>query len=265
MGEEIVDVGGRNLAFQANRAGTPTVVMESGLGAESVWWAPVYDSIGPGAGVCRFDRAGRGASDRAPMPRTSREMAADLHALLINAAIPGPYVLVGQSIGGLNARVFAAEYPDLVAGLVLVESVVEDQFEVMSSLMPPSFPGEPGMLTGLRQFWTQDWSDPSKNPEGVDFPTSFDQGRQVESLGDLPVLVLTADYQNSPDMAEAPEALRQAWASTWWDLQSRLVALSTRSTHVRARDSGHFVQRDNPAAVIAAIRDVLLRSSRSDG
>jgi pimeloyl-ACP methyl ester carboxylesterase len=184
-------------------------------------------------------------------------MAADLHAMLANAAIPEPYVLVGQSIGGLNARVFASQYPESVAGVLLVESTVEDQFDAMTSLFPPPFPGEPGALTGLRQFWTKDWSDPAKNAEGIDFRTSFDQGRHIGSLGNLPLVVLTADYQNSPDMAAAPEAFRQAWAERWWDLQSQLTTLSTLSSHIVAHDSGHFVQRDNPGSVIAAIREVL--------
>jgi pimeloyl-ACP methyl ester carboxylesterase len=184
-------------------------------------------------------------------------MAADLHTMLTNADIPRPYVLVGQSIGGLNARVFASQHPENVAGVVLVESTVENQFDAMASLLPPLFPGEPATLTGLRQFWTQDWSDPAKNAEGIDFRTSFDQGGRVGSLGDLPLVVLTADYQNSPDMAAAPEQLRRAWAQRWWDLQSRLTTLSTQSSHIVAHDSGHFVQRDNPGSVIAAIREVL--------
>jgi pimeloyl-ACP methyl ester carboxylesterase len=231
---EWVDVGGRRLAFEASRFGPPSVVLESGLGAESSWWGPVYDAIGKEVTVCRFDRAGKGASDPAPVPRSSLDMAADLHAMLANAAIPGPYVLVGQSIGGLNHRVFASSYPESVAGVLLVESTVEDQFEAMASLFPPPFPGEPGALTGLRQFWTQDWSDPAKNAEGVDFRTSFDQGRHVGSLGNLPLVVLTADYQNSPDMATAPEPFRQAWAQVVGSTVQADHAVDPEFAHRRA-------------------------------
>jgi len=257
-----VDVGGRSLAFVRSGSGSPTVVLESGLGAESDWWKPVQDAVARFARVIRFDRAGKGLSDPAPTPRTSHDMVADLHALLANAEIPGPYVLVGQSVGGLNVRVYASRYPDDIAGMVLVDSMHEDQFASMGALLPPPFPGEPAALTGFRQFWTKDWADPAKNAEGIDLPASCAQGRAVTSLGDLPLAVLTADYENAPDLRDAPPALLQAWTSRWWDLQGRLAKLSTASTHELVPGSGHFIQRDAPDAVIAAIRQVVETSRR---
>lgn len=234
------------------------MVLESGLGAESAWYEPVQDAVSRFARVVRFDRAGKGLSDPAPTPRTSRDMAADLHALLANAEIPGPYVLVGQSVGGLNARVYASLYPDDIAGMVLVDSMHEDQFATLGPLLPPPFPGEPPALTGFRQFWTVGWADPTKNAEGIDFVASREQGHAVTSLGDLPLAVLTADFEHSPDLADAPAALRQAWAGRWWALQERLAALSTASSHELVPGSGHFIQRDAPDAVIAAIRRVVV-------
>jgi len=253
---ERIDVGGRSLAIVRSGSGSPTVILESGLGAESAWWQPVQDAVSQFARVVRFDRAGKGESDPAPPPRTSHDMVADLHTLLANADIPGPYLLVGQSVGGLNVRVYAHRYPDDIAGMVLVDSLHEEQFAAMGALLPPPFPGEPAALTGFRQFWTIDWIDPAKNAEGIDLPASCVQGRAVTSLGDLPLVVLTADYAKAPDLRDAPPALRQAWVGRWWDLQTRLATLSTASTHDLVAGSGHFIQRDAPDAVIAAIREV---------
>ncbi len=259
---ERVDVGGRSLAFVRSGSGSPTVVLESGLGAESAWYGPVQDAVSRFAGVARFDRAGKGLSDPAPTPRTSADMAADLRALLANAGIPGPYVLVGQSVGGLNVRVYAARYPEDVVGMVLVDSMHEDQFATLGPMLPPPFPGEPAELTGLRQFWTADWADPAKNAEGIDFVASREQGHAVTSLGDLPLAVLTADHENARDLSAAPAEFRRAWAQRWWALQSALAALSTTSTHTLVPGSGHFIQRDAPDAVIVAIRDLVAAIGR---
>src|SRR5206468_825967 len=116
---------------------------------------------------------------------------------------------------------------------------------------------EPATLTGVRQFWTVDWTNPAKNAEGIDFPVACEQGRAVRSLGDLPLAVLTADYVHAPDLAEATETFRAAWAQQWWALQSSLATLSTASTHILVPNSGHFIQRDAPDAVVAAIRQVV--------
>lgn len=257
-----IDVGGRSLAIVCSGSGSPTVVLESGLGAESAWWEPVQDAISRFARVVRFDRAGKGMSDPAPTPRTSHDMAADLHTLLANAEIPGPYVLVGQSVGGLNARVYASLYPADIAGMVLVESMHEDQFATLGPLLPPPFPGEPPALTGFRQFWTKDWADPARNAEGIDFPASCAQGRAVTALGDLPLVVLTAGYEGDPEFGNMPPAMRQAWAGRWWEMQARLAGLSSASSHIRVPGSGHFMQRDAPDAVIAAIRRVVEATRR---
>ncbi len=189
-------------------------------------------------------------------------MAADLRALLTNAGLPGPYVLVGQSVGGLNVRVYATRYPEDVVGMVLVDSMHEDQFLTLGPMLPPPFPGEPAEITGLRQFWTVDWTDPMKNAEGIDFVASRAQGHAVTTLGDLPLIVLTADYENAPELSAAPAEFRRAWAARWWELQGRLAALSSASTHTLVPGSGHFIQRDAPDAVVAAIREIVAMVQR---
>jgi len=122
-----VDVGGRRLALTTAGVGSPVVVLDAGQGCAGAEWGHVVEAIAPLTRVVSYDRAGLGASDPAPPPRSTRDMAADLHALLATAATPPPYVLVGHSIGGLAARLYAHRYPREMAGLVLVDATHPDQ------------------------------------------------------------------------------------------------------------------------------------------
>src|SRR6478752_195841 len=122
MPGQLVDVGGHRLHLNCTGSGSPTVVLEPGGGASSsdvAWIAPV---VARDTTVCVYDRPGRGWSDAADNPQDGDQIAADLHTLLDRAHIPGPYVLAGHSFGGLYVLSFAAQFPDQVAGLVLLDS-----------------------------------------------------------------------------------------------------------------------------------------------
>jgi len=122
MPGQLIDVGGHRLHLQCTGSGSPTVILEPGLGAASSdlgWIAP---AVARDTTVCVYDRAGRGWSDAAEGPQDGAHIAADLHTLLDRAHVPGPYVLAGHSFGGLYVLSFAAQFPDQVAGLVLLDS-----------------------------------------------------------------------------------------------------------------------------------------------
>jgi pimeloyl-ACP methyl ester carboxylesterase len=127
---KLVDVGGYRLHIHSTGDGGPgpTVVLDAGWLDCSLNWCLVQPEVAKFARVCAYDRAGMGWSDVGPLPRDSRQIVRELHMLLKNAGVPGPYVLVGHSFGGGNVRLFAHEYPQEVAGLVLVDSVAEDQW-----------------------------------------------------------------------------------------------------------------------------------------
>ena len=254
-GEEmLVDIGGRRLYIYCMGEGSPTVILEHGMATESGSWATVQQAVAQFTRVCAFDRAGRGTSDPAPTPRTSEDMVADLHALLANAGVPGPYILVGNSLGGFNARIFAHKYPDEVAGLVLVDSMHQDQFAQIEKALPPETPNDPEEFKAFRQSFTKDYKDPAKNPEGFDQLASHEQGRAVTSLGDLPMIVLAA----SQFRMMIPDPRFGAFMQNMWhDLQRDLASLSTKGKFVAVEDSGHFIQIDKPQAVIDAIREVV--------
>jgi pimeloyl-ACP methyl ester carboxylesterase len=122
---QLVDIGGYRLHFQSSGSGFPVVVLESGLGGGGMDWSLIQPEVAKFTRVISYDRAGLWWSDGSPEDPTSRNIAGELHALLEKAEIPGPYVLVDASFGGYNVRLFAHEYPAKVAGLVLVDPVID--------------------------------------------------------------------------------------------------------------------------------------------
>jgi pimeloyl-ACP methyl ester carboxylesterase len=253
-----VDPTGRRLALARAGVGAPTVVLETGLGAESEEWEPVFQEVKQFTSVCRYDRANRGHSDTAPKPRSAQDFVADLHALLLAAAIPRPLVLVGHSLGGLIVRLYAHQYPHEVAGLLLVDPMHEDQFDRIGPLIPPPFPNEPEALTQLRSFWATDWRDPVKNQEGVDFPTSQAQAHAIDSLGDIPMLVLTAgSFLREAPPEPAAQQLAAHLHMRWKELHQSIMQQSSKATQILVETSGHFIQREQPEVIVAAIRQML--------
>src|SRR5512133_3761126 len=119
---QMVDVGGYRLHIHCTGSGSPTVVIESGWGDSSAVWGWVQPEVARTTRVCAYDRAGMGWSEASSQPRNAREFAKELHTLLVNAKEPGPYVLVGHSMGGFTVIVYAHDYQSEVAGLVLLDS-----------------------------------------------------------------------------------------------------------------------------------------------
>jgi pimeloyl-ACP methyl ester carboxylesterase len=258
---QLIKMGQRELAFACSGQGSPTVLLETGLGAESAEWETVERGVATFARVFRYDRAGRGMSAPAPTPRDAHVIVDELQRLLRLAGFSGPYVLVGQSLGGLLMRVFAQRYRADVAGLVLVDSMHEDQFDVFGPTFPPPTPSDPPALEEIRQFWTGGWKRPESTVERIDFVEAIRQGREVVSLGDLPLHIITAG--SFLHMPFVPPARRETLQGLWEGLQERFLRLSSRSTQTFVRTSGHFVQRDDPQSVVEAIQDVHQRALSS--
>src|SRR6266496_3369803 len=135
---KLVDIGGYRLHINCTGTGSPTVILDAGLGGTSLDWSKVQPAVARFTRVCSYDRAGYGWSDTGPGPRTSQQIVKELHLLLVHAQISGPYLLVGHSLGGLNMRLYAYRYPQEVAGMVLLDSTSEHQFAQFGTY-PPFF------------------------------------------------------------------------------------------------------------------------------
>lgn len=288
-----VDVGGQALNLNCTGQGSPTIVLDSGLGVPAIGWESVQTEVAKFTRVCSYDRAGYGWSDAGPLPRTSAQIAQELHTLLQNAGERPPYVLVGHSFGGFNVRVYNGRYPDQVAGMVLVDASQEDQ----NQLMPAAF--KRFSEAQKKQLKTQEMIAPYLNglgisrfmaarqpvPAGVSndlwreylylslLPKfaqataselgSFDESaRQVHAAGtlaDKPLAVLTAgksvDKRLLPESITAKDLddLRQLWVN---DLQLREARLSTRGKRTMVPDSTHMIPFERPDAIVSAIHEV---------
>ena len=252
-----VDAGKRLLAAFVQGAGDPLVLLEVGLGAESASWARVTEGVARFARACRYDRAGRGASDPARKPRGPDDLVEDARRIALHLSPSRPVVLVGQSLGGLIARLYAHRYPREVAALVLVDSLHEDQFDLCGPHFPAPAEGEAPILSSMRAFWTAGWRDPANNPEGIDLPACRDAGHAITSLGSMPMRLLTA---HGFTLATAPfGAAGPRLQDLWNGLHARLASRSTDSRHEVLADSGHFVQLDRPDAVVAVVREVVTK------
>jgi pimeloyl-ACP methyl ester carboxylesterase len=247
-----VDVGGYHLYLQCLGTGSPTVLLEAGLDSPSEVWNLVQPGVARFTRVCAYDRAGVGGSDAGPRPSSSLTTVVALHALLHRAGIPGPYVLVGHSIGGFHVRVYAHRYPGEVVGMVLVDASHPDQLSRDLAVLPPYRSGENPVLTGIRADLTNVQPDPQ---EGFAWVPSAAQVRASGSLRALPLVVLTRGH--SPLPSSVPVGIRERLEDVWRALQNELADLSTRSEHVLAQQSGHFIQQDQPGLVVGAIQQVV--------
>ena len=250
-----VHAGGRSLAAFVRGSGDPLVLLETGLGADSASWAGVADRIARFTRVCYYDRAGRGASDPATKPRQPGDLVEDLHRVVSQLSPNRPVVLVGQSLGGLIARLYASAYPRELAALVLVDSLHEDQFDVCGPLFPAPAEGEAPVLSSMRAFWLAGWRDPANNPEAIDLQACQRAGRAIADLGALPLRVLTASGFTIPaaPFGAAGPRLQAAWTG----LHARLALLSRDASREVLADSGHFVQTDRPDAVADVVRELV--------
>lgn len=264
----LIDVGGYRMHIACEGYGTPTVLVDVGLGGNSLEWRFVVDEVRQFTRVCFYDRAGYGHSDMGPRPRTSSRISDELYLLTESLGLDRPFLLVGHSFGGFNMQLFARRYPYLVSGLVLVDSSHPEQVERF--LEPPiSLNTAPSSKWGLVQF-----SDPPKPHEKLpaeirerlfyqsihwrtrrtlareylSFKDSARQIKQSQSLKATPLVVLTRGKRVWPN-----DKRGGLIEDLWLEMQSELAQQSKESAHIVAAESGHHVHIDQPGLVAYAI------------
>jgi pimeloyl-ACP methyl ester carboxylesterase len=282
---QLVDVGGYKLHIDCTGEGSPTVILEAGFADYSATWTYVQPEVAKATRVCSYDRAGYGWSDPSPHPRTANWRVEELHTLLENANIQSPYVLVGHSLGGILMRVYAHTFPDQVVGMVLVDSMHEEQYDrlpgakssisdlarqfrmlgVLSStgfmaLAPQAIPDQ-GVPEEVFAQYKVNWATTGFFTTAVaEINAMLDStaevhALQISSFGNLPLSVLTAGvYHPNPAQSDAEN---QQYSDEWQAMQSELAALSSTGIQIIAEQSGHNIQFDQPDLVINAIREMV--------
>lgn len=271
----LVDVDGRRMFISCQGAGRPTVILESGLGETSAYWGWIAPMVARDTRVCVYDRAGRGRSDEASSPRDGVGVATDLHALL--AHVPGPFVLVGHSSGAQYVRIFAGRYPSEVAGVVLLDPQPADAmtrlpvfpmfyrvFRRVCALFPSLARLGVARLVSLvvtdtlplqaqemrRAYSSSARSSRSLRDEFAQLPLALEQAGVVRSLGDRPLIVVTA-------ARDAQEG--------WLPLQDEMAALSTNRLHQVLPNATHssLIEDEHDALVSSQAIRLAVESARS--
>lgn len=285
----MVDIGGYRLHMHVEGEGTSTVILDAGAGGIGLSWELVRPAISRATRVVTYDRAGLGWSDPSPRPRRADVMAEELHTMLKNANIPGPYILAGHSLGGPVARQFAAKYPDEVAGLVMVDSAHEEQMKHFPEAMVKMAESMKGMMgimklmgklgifahkPGLVQIG-DNGALPSELVAHMQGVMASSDGHAdalaaesesayaaetppVSTLGNLPLIVIS---HGQLDANAVPPSLgqqvRDEYETAWQKLQAEITSLSTRGRRVVAERSGHNVIFDQPGIVIQSVLEML--------
>jgi pimeloyl-ACP methyl ester carboxylesterase len=239
-----VDVGGFQLNLRCNGEGSPTVVLDAGAGDTLETWDWVVPEVRRFARVCAYDRAGLGRSGAGPLPRTSERIVEELHALLARARVPGPYVLVGHSFGGLNVRLYASRHPGVVAGVVLVDATPEDFPETAAAQRPLEEREKLRTVLGMA---------PAALRSELDAMPESTVAVRTAAPTDAPVIVLTAA------LGDDTPSLQTLWA----ELQRRMTMSFPHGRQVIAQQSGHYIQFDQPELVVAAIRELVVGARTS--
>ena len=246
-----VDVGGYSLHITCGGSGSPTVILEAGLGSNARTWQKVMPEVSKITRVCSYDRPNLGQSDPAPRIvrridstryialRSGQQIIRDLQTLLAGVGESGPYVLAGHSIGGALAMLYAGQHNTQVVGLVLVDSVHPDQVARLQSLMTPSEA-------------TIDQGDLDQNREGLDIEGLLGELRAANWRSTVPLRVLT---EGRPDPNPTERSMREA--AVWRAMQTDLSQRSENGKLIVADKSGHDIQLDQPELVIAAIKEVV--------
>lgn len=285
---QMVDVGGFQLHLYCTGKNGPTIVLEAGLGSHSLDWFLVQSSVSQFAKVCSYDRAGYGWSEESPNERTSMNMIKELHTLLKKSGIPGPYILVGHSLGGVNARLYASHYPDEVSGVVLVDSAHEDEFDKMPKAALPnerlmlltSRLGIIRLMSHTSQYQTAVQNVFGKLPLTIqkmrnahvlatkNFKTAFSELSSLQKsltelkedggkLGDKPLIVITATQTVPMEGTGLTQEEIDNFHPVMLEFQNDLLKNSTRSRQVFATESDHNVPLHQPEVIVEAIQKII--------
>jgi len=256
------DIGGHQLHINCMGQGSPTIIIDTGLGDDSSDWQLILEQSAQISKTCVYDRSGYGWSDYGPRPRNSRRIAYELDLLLQQANIPAPYILVGHSFGGYNMRVFAATHPQKISGLILVDASHENQYERLDINIPKSGRRIRSIIslpsTTIKEFpptkKNQLLQDRAFRTARHEISSLYQSSRQVQRFGDIPTVPLIVISRGIEEWSGNDIARQRE--KTWIRLQQDLTFLSPISQHIFAHHSGHNIHQQQPEIIVDAISEV---------
>jgi pimeloyl-ACP methyl ester carboxylesterase len=261
-------VNGHRMHLNCTGSGSPTIVLESGLGNDALTWEGVQPLLSRTTRVCSYDRAGFGWSDPLTTPRDADHIADELHGLLGAAKIDGPIVLMGHSIAGIYMRDYATRYPEGIVGIIFVDgsTPLQDENPVMkagSGKTPPRWVFEPLAKFAMSLGVPRILGMCSQSIKGFDAHAAKLQAEDIchshisamfdymdgihqsglETMdtgpyGAIPILI----FSESPD--KIPAGISADAVNVWNGMQEDLKKLSTRSRRIIAKDSSHYIHLD---------------------
>jgi pimeloyl-ACP methyl ester carboxylesterase len=281
---DMIDVGGYHLHMHCAGEGSPTIVVESGTGTWSLMWFHLLPELAERSRTCLYDRAGYGWSEASGQPHTASNSADDLRAVLTQAEIAPPYVLVGHSYGGWVVRLFHDRYPHEVAGLVLVDSGHHEQWERLPAAFGAVADRQAQMLTIMewvaplgiprvlapadpylpaerqpiyRAAMALGRSHEAVSSEFANAVVSSQQTAHVRDFGHTPLAVISAENSLQAFAVLDPDLPFDAGNRVWRELQAELAALSTNSIHLVSDHGDHYLHATDPDLVLEGLDWVL--------
>lgn len=266
---QMVDIGTHRLQVRRQGSGAPAVVMDAGIGDTLEKLQPLQERLSGLTEVITYNRAGYGRSEAGPVPRDCAREAEELKALLEKEMVPGPYVLVGHSLGALNAQMFAAMYPGDVAALALLDP------PPLSFLLGRDYPDLAAMAGRMTAEWQAGADSAARSDQPGEreraaflrmiasehremFAASAWQIAGISAFPGLKLLVIAAGRAN-PAFGKVAEEYQKYWIE-----QSRAVAgRSIEGKFILAPEAGHYIYQDAPDLVVKAVTKLVL-ASRAD-
>ncbi len=240
--------GGVSLEYVTSGVGSPAVVLVNGSGGPIEGWHKVYPQLEGLGTVFAYNRLGVGGSSRPSEPQAGDVVVETLRALLLQADLRPPYVLVGHSLGGLFVNLFARTFPTEVAGVVLLDATAPEDVGVMAAYQSAlqRF-AQRALDTVLRKNECAETENVSRTVDLIDRSGPFPAIPLIVVTGGKPAL-----FRTTPVPARAARA----------EHQRRLAAMSPDGSQVVAGQSGHFPQFTEPGVVVEAVSEVVSRVRR---
>lgn len=285
---KLVDVGEFKLHIQKQGKGKPTVIFETGSRASSTSWGDIPEELSKFATVVTYDRGGYAWSDKPKTERTGENIVKELYTALKKENIEGPYIIVGHSLGGMYARLFAQTYYDEMAGVILLDARPEDYSKETDDILrkndiDPVLMGSPSkhMMSLLKQtgfirlmgesILTEVPEEHRNRAMNIEFRAKYfhaleDELRNMskledlireQSLGNIPLTVVTHGIPLDGSMLGLSKEDDHKMEEIWQDQQRKMLKLSTNSQFVVAENSGHGIMIEEPELVINVVKEML--------